>query len=75
MDVSALAENGPDGSELSQIIDDVARTRIPQSVPVRSACNGSDYLAFIFSPGSDYTGVMLIPSVKAERSLCIGRGV
>lgn len=73
MGVGALAENVSDGDELVRIIDEVLRTRIPQSVPLRSALSEADYVAFVFAPGIDYAGIMLMPSGKAERSLRIGR--
>ena len=74
MEVGALAENVSDGGELVRVIEEVVRSKIPQSVSVCSACTGSDYAAFIFAPGTDYAGVMLIPSAKSESSLRIGRG-
>jgi PAS domain S-box-containing protein len=74
MEVGALAENVSDGEELARVIDEVVRTKIPQSVSVRSVLSGADYIAFVFAPGTDYAGVMLIPSGKVERSLRIGRG-
>ncbi len=73
MDVSALAENLPDGRELVRIIEEVVQSKIPQSVSIRSAFTGDDYLAFIFAPGTDYSGIMMIRSVKTAISLCVGR--
>ena len=73
MEVGALAENVSDGAELVKVIEDVVRSKIPQSVAVRSAHTEADFIAFIFAPGTDYAGVMLIPTAKAESPLRIGR--
>jgi PAS domain-containing protein len=73
MEMAGIAENVSDGEELARVVDEVLRTRIPQSLPVRSALSEADYIAFVFAPGTDYAGVMLMPSGKAERSLRIGR--
>jgi hypothetical protein len=73
MEVGAIAENVSDGNEMVRVIEDVLRTKIPQSVSVRSVLSEADFVAFIFAPGADYAGVMLIPSSKAERTLRIGR--
>ncbi len=73
MEVGALAENVSDGAELVRVIEDVVRSKIPQSVSVRSARSENSFLAFIFAPGTDYAGVMFIPSLDSERSLRIGR--
>jgi PAS domain S-box-containing protein len=73
MELGVLAQSVSEGTELVQIVDEVIRSKIPQSMAVRSARDGAEYMAFIFAPGADYAGVMLIPSLKAERSICIGR--
>ena len=73
MEVGAMAETISDGAELIKVIEDVVRSKIPQSVSVRSAHTEADYIAFVFAPGTDYAGVMLIPSHKAEKVLRIGR--
>ncbi len=73
MEVGALAENVSDGAELVRVIEDVVRSKIPQSVSVRSARSENSFLAFVFAPGIDYAGVMFIPSTESERSLRIGR--
>ena len=73
MEVGALAENISDGVELVQVIEDVVRSKIPQSVAVRSAHTEADFIAFVFAPGTDYAGVMLIPTARTEGPLRIGR--
>jgi PAS domain S-box-containing protein len=71
--VGALADSVAHGDELARIIEEVVRSKIPQSVAMRSTLTGSDYVAFIFAPGVDYAGVMLIPSISMECTLSIGR--
>ncbi|HEY3420086.1 MAG TPA: response regulator [Methanomassiliicoccales archaeon] len=73
MEVGAIAESTPEGTELAGVIDDVIRSGIPQTISIRSSVTGVEYTAFVFAPGADFAGVMLIPSVKAETSLSIGR--
>ena len=73
MEVGSVAESVSDGDVLVHVIADVVRTKIPQSIAMRSAHSEAEYLAFVFAPGVDYAGVMLMPSTKMERSLRIGR--
>jgi PAS domain S-box-containing protein len=75
MEIDVLSDNVSDGKELVQVIDDVISTRIPQSVSVHSVRDDEEYVAFVFAPGADYAGVMLIPTGTPERLLSIGRGV
>lgn len=71
--VSVLAGNVRDGAELVQAIEEVIRSRIPRSISMRSVLDGSEYVGFIFAPDVGYAGVTLIPTVKTESSLGIGR--
>jgi PAS domain S-box-containing protein len=75
MPLNTLARNASDGEELVRAIEEVVRSKIPRSISLSSAVTGSEYIGFIFAPDIDYAGVMLIPSVKTERSLSIGRTV
>ena len=73
MPVSVLAGNVRDGEELVRAVEEVVRSKIPRSVSIRSDLTGIEYVGFIFAPDTGYAGVTLIPTVKTESSLGIGR--
>ena len=71
--VSILAGNHRDGEALVRAVEEVVRSKIPRSISMRSALTGLEFVGFIFAPDIGYAGVTLIPAVKTENSLVIGR--